>query len=95
MGSNGAGQAILDADALARHLAAGPTPEAALTAYQDERLPVTSDVVLRNRVGGPEQVIDEVERRAPGGFDRIADVITGDELDAISAGNAPEQVRRG
>lgn len=101
MGSNGAGQAILDADALARHLAAGPTPEAALTAYQDERLPVTSDVVLRNRVGGPEQVIDEVERRAPGGFDRIADVITGDELDAIfsgyhrAAGNAPEQVRRG
>lgn len=100
MGSNGAGQAILDADALARHLAAGPTVEAALAAYQDERLPVTSDVVLRNRLGGPEQVIDAVERRAPDGFDRLADVISDDELDAVfsgyhrAAGNAPEQVRR-
>ena len=44
-------------------------------AYQEERLPMTSEVVLRNRVGGPESVIDEVERRAPDGFDRLEDVI--------------------
>ncbi|MBC3192901.1 FAD-dependent monooxygenase [Pseudonocardia sp. C8] len=86
MGSNGAGQAILDAEALARHLATGPDGATALAAYQDERLPVTSEVVLRNRVGGPEQVIDEVERRAPDGFDRLADVITDEELETIFSG---------
>ncbi len=101
MGSNGAGQAILDAESLGRHLAGSPDdPAAALRAYQDERLPVTADVVLRNRIGGPESVIDEVERRAPHGFDRLDDVMTADERDAIIAsyaqasGATPEQVRR-
>ena len=65
MGSNGAGQAVLDAESLARHLAGTPTPSRRCAAYQDERLPPTSEVVLRNRIGGPESVIDEVERRAP------------------------------
>ena len=75
MGSNGAGQAVLDAESLARHLAEHADPVEALRAYQDERLPATSEVVLRNRVGGPESVIDEVERRAPDGFERLEDVI--------------------
>ena len=83
MGSNGAGQAVLDAVALTRHLTSGADPEAALRAYQDERLPATREIVLRNRVGGPEMVIDEVERRAPDGFDRLDDVIDPAELDAI------------
>ena len=102
MGSNGAGQAILDARALVRHLTgSADDPAAALRAYSDERLPVTADIVLRNRTGGPEMVIDEVERRAPDGFDRLEDVMTGEERDAIIAGYAqatgatPEQVRRG
>ncbi|MEJ8277339.1 FAD-dependent monooxygenase [Pseudonocardia spirodelae] len=86
MGSNGAGQAILDADALARHLSAGQGPEAALAAYEAERLPMTADVVLRNRAGGPERVIDEVEARAPDGFDDLDAVITGEELEEIFAG---------
>jgi hypothetical protein len=43
-------------------------------------------VVRRNRLGGPEQVIEEVERRAPDGFDRIEDVIEPAELQAIVAG---------
>ena len=100
MGSNGAGQAILDAESLAGHLARGDDPVAALQAYQDERLPPTADIVLRNRTGGPESVIDEVERRAPDGFDRFEDVMTTDERDAIIAsyaaatGATPEQVRR-
>ena len=51
MGGNGAGQAILDATCLSRHLAANGDPAAALRAYQDERLPATSEVVLRNRIG--------------------------------------------
>ncbi len=65
MGSNGAGQAILDAANLSDHLASHTDPSDALRAYQDDRLPVTSEVVLRNRKGGPENVIDEVERRPP------------------------------
>ncbi|WP_224390588.1 FAD-dependent monooxygenase [Pseudonocardia sp. ICBG1293] len=86
MGSNGAGQAILDAASLAGHLSAAATPQAALAASQAERLPTTAEVVLRNRMGGPERVIDEVERRAPDGFDDLDAVITGDELEEIFAG---------
>lgn len=89
MGSNGAGQAIMDATSLAGHLAGRPgDPAAALRAYQDERLPVTREVVLRNREGGPENVIDEVERRAPDGFARLADVIDPAELEAVVTGYA-------
>jgi 2-polyprenyl-6-methoxyphenol hydroxylase-like FAD-dependent oxidoreductase len=100
MGSNGAGQAVLDAESLARHLVEQPDPDQALRAYQEERLPATSEVVLRNRVGGPESVIDEVERRAPEGFDRLDDVIDAAELDAVLTGYAAasgalrEQVNR-
>ncbi|PXY22718.1 flavin-dependent oxidoreductase [Prauserella muralis] len=88
MGSNGAGQAILDASSLSRHLAAEADPSVALRAYEAERLPATSAVVLRNREGGPETVIDEVERRAPGGFTRIEDVISRAELEAAVAAYA-------
>ncbi|MDL4816576.1 flavin-dependent oxidoreductase [Actinomadura opuntiae] len=85
MGSNGAGQAILDAVNLSAHLSAHTEPAQALLAYENDRLPATTRIVLRNRLGGPEQVIDEVERRAPEGFDRIEDVITPAELEAIVA----------
>ena len=88
MGSNGAGQAVLDAVSLSGHLRGCADPAAALQAYQDERLPITADLVLRNRVGGPEQMIVEVERRAPDGFARIEDVIDPTELDAIIRGYA-------
>ena len=64
MGSNGAGQAILDARAWPGTWPTTPTRVRALHAYEAERLPATSEVVLRNRIGGPESVIDEVERRA-------------------------------
>lgn len=86
MGSNGAGQAILDAVNLSAHLAAGADPAGALRAYQRDRLPATTELVLRNRLGGPERVIDEVERRAPDGFTRIEDVIDATEMEAIVAG---------
>jgi 5-methylphenazine-1-carboxylate 1-monooxygenase len=94
MGSNGAGQAVLDAVALTRHLTSGADPVAALSAYQDERLPPTRDIVLRNRVGGPEMVIDEVERRAPDGFERLDDVIDPAELEAIVKSYAAASVAR-
>jgi 2-polyprenyl-6-methoxyphenol hydroxylase-like FAD-dependent oxidoreductase len=86
MGSNGAGQAIVDATVLAEQLAAHVDPAEALRAYERERLPATSRIVVNNRAGGPERVIDEVERRAPAGFDRLEDVIEPAVLDAIVSG---------
>jgi 2-polyprenyl-6-methoxyphenol hydroxylase-like FAD-dependent oxidoreductase len=83
MGSGGAGHAILDATSLASYLAQQADPIQALRAYQDDRLPVTADVVLRSRRGGPERIIDVVEERAPDGFTNINDVIGPDEIDLI------------
>lgn len=100
MGSNGAGQAILDARSLGDQLARHADPADALLAYQEDRLAATSEVVRRNRAGGPERVIDEVERRAPEGFSRIEDVIDAAEIEAIVggyaqvAGSSVEQVNR-
>jgi 2-polyprenyl-6-methoxyphenol hydroxylase-like FAD-dependent oxidoreductase len=84
IGSNGASQAILDAAALARALAAhGPTA-AGLAAYEAERRPATAAIVLANRANGPEQVMQLAEERAPGGFARIEDVIPRAELEEIA-----------
>ncbi len=87
VGSNGASQAVLDARLLAGHLAAMTVPDA-LAAYEADRLPATRDIVLSNRRGGPERVVDVVSERAPGGFDRLDAVIAPAELDAISKGYA-------
>ncbi|MGC5614920.1 flavin-dependent oxidoreductase [Georgenia sp. Z1491] len=84
-GSNGAGQAILDGPVLARYLVAGPDPAAALTAYDDERRPATSQVVLTNRTNPPDTILREVyERTGDQPFDRIEDVISAEEMTAIS-----------
>ena len=83
VGSNGAAQAILDAQALARALAAHASEEA-LGAYEAERLPATTRVVLSNRQMGPERVIDIVVERAPDGFDALDDVISQEELAGIA-----------
>ena len=100
VGSNGASQAILDARALARHLADAGSVVEALAAYDDERRPVTAQIVLTNRRGGPEGVIDMVEARAPNGFTDIEQVASHAERAAIVrgyakvAGFAREQVNR-
>ncbi len=87
VGSNGASQAVLDARALARRLADGD-PEAALAAYDAERRPMTAEIVLNNRKGGPEQVIDVLEERAPQGFADIDAVAPYAEREAIVRGYA-------
>jgi 5-methylphenazine-1-carboxylate 1-monooxygenase len=84
IGSNGASQAILDADALAKALADHSTPQAALAAYEAERLPATAAIVHANRGNGPEHCMQLAEERAPGGFERIADVFAPGELEAMS-----------
>ena len=85
VGSNGASQAILDARVLTREiLAHGPRP-AALASYEAERRPATTDLVMLNRRNGPEQVMQLVEERAPGGFDNVTDVLSRQELEDIAA----------
>ncbi|MGL4437688.1 MAG: flavin-dependent oxidoreductase [Bosea sp. (in: a-proteobacteria)] len=88
VGSNGASQAILDARSLADHLARADHPYQALAAYEDERLPKTAEIVALNRKGGPERVIDEVEKLAPAGFDDVDRVLSHDERKAIVRGYA-------
>ena len=87
VGSNGASQAVLDARALARHLAAGDVPEA-LAGYDAERRPAAGEIVLNNRKGGPERVIDVLEERAPGGFSDVDAVASHAEREAIVRGYA-------
>jgi 2-polyprenyl-6-methoxyphenol hydroxylase-like FAD-dependent oxidoreductase len=83
-GSNGAGQAILDADCLARLLAEADDPREALAAYEAERLEATSRIVLTNRIAPPDIVLKEVvERTGDRRFERIEDVISRAELVAM------------
>ncbi len=42
--------------------------------------------MLANRANGPEQVMQMVEERAPGGYQRIEDVLSLDELENAAAG---------
>jgi len=100
VGSNGASQAILDARCLADALASCDHARQALAAYEADRLPKTAEIVRNNRKGGPEGVIDEVERLAPDGFERIDDVLSHAQREAIVkgyaqlAGFAKDQVNR-
>jgi 2-polyprenyl-6-methoxyphenol hydroxylase-like FAD-dependent oxidoreductase len=100
VGSNGASQAILDARCLADQLLRAEHPMQALWAYEQERLPMTAQIVRMNRTGGPEGVIDAVEARAPNGFTNIDEVLSYEERKAIvrgyasTAGFAREQVNK-
>ena len=88
VGSNGASQSILDARCLAGHLRTQDEIETALSRYDAERRPATSEIVLANRRGGPEGVIDMVEARAPDGFEDIDAVASFEERKAVVRGYA-------
>jgi 2-polyprenyl-6-methoxyphenol hydroxylase-like FAD-dependent oxidoreductase len=106
IGSNGASQAILDAEAMAEAMAGagfparGADPADAFARYEAARREATAQIVLSNRRNGPDQVMQIAEERAPGGFAHIHDVIPRAELEAIAArykqvaGFAKEQVNR-
>ncbi|RKE94388.1 2-polyprenyl-6-methoxyphenol hydroxylase-like FAD-dependent oxidoreductase [Sulfitobacter guttiformis] len=80
VGSNGAGAGITDARKLvAAFLAHGLTPKA-LDTYEAEMLPVTSKIILMNRTAGPDKILDIVENRCGGQFERIEDVIPHTEM---------------
>jgi 2-polyprenyl-6-methoxyphenol hydroxylase-like FAD-dependent oxidoreductase len=85
IGSNGASQAILDARVLTREILAHGMTSAALTAYEAERRPATTELVMLNRRNGPEQVMQLVEERAPNGFRVVTDVLSQQELEQIAA----------
>jgi len=86
-GSNGAGQAILDARALTAALLQHADPVAALAAYEAQRLQATAQVVLTNRTNPPDAILREVfQRTNDRPFADIDDVISRDELVALSEG---------
>jgi 2-polyprenyl-6-methoxyphenol hydroxylase-like FAD-dependent oxidoreductase len=88
VGSNGASQAILDTRCLADALARSEHPRQALMAYERQRLPMTADIVASNRRGGPEGVIDAVEKLAPQGFTDIDTILNYESREAIVRGYA-------
>jgi hypothetical protein len=93
VGSNGASQAILDAEALTTALVAHTVGRgtdnartdvvAALKAYEGARLPPTTKIIMANRGNGPDQVMQLAEERAPEGFRNVYDVIPKEELDQV------------
>jgi 2-polyprenyl-6-methoxyphenol hydroxylase-like FAD-dependent oxidoreductase len=84
-GSNGATQAIIDAPALTRALLTHDEPAAALAAYEAERRPVVSRLVLANREEmGPETGMILAEARAPQGFRHVLEVFSREELEEMS-----------
>jgi len=86
-GSNGAGQAILDARALTAALVEHADPAAALSAYERQRLEATTRIVLTNRTNPPDAILREVfERTHDKPFEAIDDVISREELVALSEG---------
>jgi 5-methylphenazine-1-carboxylate 1-monooxygenase len=86
-GSNGAGQAILDARALTSALLENDDPIVALAAYEKQRLEATTRIVLTNRTNPPDAILREVfQRTHDRPFAAIDDVISHDELAALSEG---------
>jgi 2-polyprenyl-6-methoxyphenol hydroxylase-like FAD-dependent oxidoreductase len=85
-GSNGAGQAIVDADVLSAYLIdIGVGPEA-LMAYDRERVTATGDVVLTNRKAPPDKILQVVHERTNGQpFTSLAGIIDEAELQSITA----------
>src|SRR5437899_1759201 len=84
-GSNGAGQAILDARALTAALVEHGNAVAALAAYEKQRLEATTRIVLTNRTNPPDAILREVfERTNDQPFEAIEDVISRAELLAMS-----------
>ena len=84
-GSNGGGQAIVDAQVLASCISEFSDMEEALKAYESKRLTPTASVVLANRREPPDVILREIyERTGDKPFDRIESVISAAELTAIT-----------
>jgi 2-polyprenyl-6-methoxyphenol hydroxylase-like FAD-dependent oxidoreductase len=84
VGSNGATQAIIDARALAYHVARIPDVAGALAAYEADRREATSRIVLMNRAHGPDQVMELAEQRAPDPCDDLDALVPMAERQSIA-----------
>lgn len=85
-GSNGASQAIVDARVLgACFVDQGVTTEA-LTQFDQTLCGPVSELVLRNRGAGPFGILNIVDERCGGEFDKIEDVVDPQELTEFMAG---------
>jgi 5-methylphenazine-1-carboxylate 1-monooxygenase len=84
IGSNGATQGIIDARALAYHLAGASDVDAALAAYEADRREATARIVLTNRAHGPDQVLELAEQRAPGADDDLDALLPMAERQAVA-----------
>lgn len=83
-GSNGAGQAILDARFLAGAIKRHGVTEEALREYDAVRVEATAKVVRMNRANPPDAILREVhERSGDKPFDKLSDLISDEELKAI------------
>ena len=85
-GSNGAGQAILDARCLADALTAQrPDARGAGATTTRVRNAATAKIVLTNRTNPPDAILREVhERSGDKPFERIEDVVPREELARIA-----------
>ena len=86
IGANGGSQAVVDARVLAWSLARARSsggPADGLAAYRAERLPVVNAIVLACRDMPADRLLQTVSTRAPGGFERIEDVLSAAELAAF------------
>lgn len=87
IGSNGATQAIMDAQALAQAFQIhGSDWRAALAQYEAGRRPTTTALTLANRQEGLDRILDLVDERAPEGFTQVEDVISAAEIEEIAQG---------
>lgn len=84
IGSNGASQAILDADALYHAFRSASSVEQILQQYEQARLEKTASIVASNRRHGPERVMQIVHERSPEGFEDLYSVISLQELEDIA-----------
>lgn len=80
VGSNGASQAIVDARNLGAALLAHAAMPDALAAYEDRMRPLANAIVTANRGSGPDAVLQLIEERCGGRFERLSDVASADEL---------------
>ena len=84
-GSNGAGQAIIDAHVLAEKLVSEEDPSRALAEYERERLPATNQIVHANRTFPPDLILQEtLERTNDQPFNDVTDIFTEEELRSIT-----------
>jgi 2-polyprenyl-6-methoxyphenol hydroxylase-like FAD-dependent oxidoreductase len=81
VGSNGAGQAILDARTLAGCLKRTVDEIAALKAYEQARAKPIRDLILLNRSNPPDAILEQVDRRTSGRpFGCLDEVISNAEM---------------